>query len=226
MAKTKSRKKTGDEKDISASYNRFKEFDGKAYTGVTVGRGHKWNYDKGVWRDAKITPDLWAISYAVTKRRAGHAPKGSGATVGTDYHWYILAHQHVEKLNADDYSTVMTGFKFKIAHRRADKENWNASAQSQRKHMIAFLEGMIAHLKEKPLELSVTLGKKSYEGEALPIAETRTDHGFQAYDIVLNNESAGIARRLKSGWKLDAVPDQKLGKAIGKALEEAIETQT
>lgn len=44
---------------------------------------------------SKITPDLWTISYAVTKRRAGRAPKGSGVPVGTEYHWYIVAHQHV-----------------------------------------------------------------------------------------------------------------------------------
>ena len=29
----------------------------------------------------------------VTKRRAGHAPEGSGVPVGTEYHWYIVAHR-------------------------------------------------------------------------------------------------------------------------------------
>ena len=43
-------------------------------TGVQIGRGHHWNYDKGDWKETKITPDLWEISYAVTKRRVGHAP--------------------------------------------------------------------------------------------------------------------------------------------------------
>src|SRR5687768_15628500 len=68
-------------KEISASYDRFKFQQGKFYTGMQVGRSHKWFYDKGEWKDTKITPDLWRISYAVTKRRAGKAPKGSGAAV-------------------------------------------------------------------------------------------------------------------------------------------------
>ena len=28
--------------------------------------------------------------------------------VGTEYHWYILAHQNVEKLNANDYTTSLS----------------------------------------------------------------------------------------------------------------------
>jgi hypothetical protein len=30
------------------------------------------------------------------------APEGSGVPVGTEYHWYVLAHQNVRKLNAND----------------------------------------------------------------------------------------------------------------------------
>ena len=75
----------------------------------------------------KITPDLGEIRYAVTKRRVGKALKGSGAPVGTGYHWYILAHQEVIKLNADDYTTVLSGLKYKIAHKRAAKGSWSAS---------------------------------------------------------------------------------------------------
>jgi hypothetical protein len=73
-------------KDRSAGYNKFKEFNGKLYTGVQIGRGHHWNYDKGDWKETKITPDLWEISYAVTKRRVGKAPETSGVPVGTEYH--------------------------------------------------------------------------------------------------------------------------------------------
>jgi hypothetical protein len=32
------------------SYNSPKEFEGKRYTGMKIGRSHKWNYDKGVWK--------------------------------------------------------------------------------------------------------------------------------------------------------------------------------
>ncbi|WP_242457672.1 hypothetical protein [Pedobacter sp. BS3] len=107
-------------KDRSTTYNKFKNFEGKQYTGMQIGRSHHWEYDQGDWKETKITPDLWEISYAVTKRRKGHgAPEGSGVPVGTEYHWYILAHQTARKLNANDYSTAMSGLKFKLAHKRA-----------------------------------------------------------------------------------------------------------
>lgn len=44
-------------KDVRRSYNVQKEFDGERYTGMQVGRSHKWNYAKGVWRETKVTPD-------------------------------------------------------------------------------------------------------------------------------------------------------------------------
>jgi hypothetical protein len=126
--------------DVAATYDAFKEFEGRRYTGMRVGRGHKWNYDPGVWTEKKVTPDQWEIHYAVTKRRVGKAPEGSGVPVGTGYHWYILAHQNVTKLNANEYTTSLTGMKFKLAHRRADKGTWNASVQAQRRRLITILK--------------------------------------------------------------------------------------
>jgi hypothetical protein len=208
------------DKDVAKSYNRFKEFNGKAYTGMSVGRSHKWNYDQGEWRETKITPDLWGISYAVTKRRAGHAPIGSGASVGTDYHWLILAHQNVEKLNADDYSTEMTGLKFKIAHRQGGKEKWNVSAKTQRKHLIEFLSQMIEQLKQEPLPLEFEFDGHLYKGNALPIQQTAHDGIYDIYEITLNDKTLGLARRLKSGWKMELLADKKLVGFIGKAIDE------
>src|ERR687883_1240654 len=125
--------------DLAVSYNEFKEHEGQRYTGMKIGRSHKWYYDQGEWKEKKITPDLWQISYAVTKRRAGRAPEGSGVPVGTEYHWYILAHQNVNKINANDYTTSMTGLKFKIAYKKAETGKWSATPQTQRKRMISFL---------------------------------------------------------------------------------------
>jgi hypothetical protein len=68
--------------------------------------------------------------------------------VGTAYHWYILAHQHVAKQTANDYTTSLTGLKFKIAHKRAGRENWSATPRTQRKRMIMFLRGVIADLEK------------------------------------------------------------------------------
>jgi len=135
--------------DPAISYNDFKEYEGQRYTGMKIGRSHKWNYDQGVWTEKKITPDLWQIGYAVTKRRAGRAPEGSGVPVGTGYHWYIVAHQNTTKQTANDYTTSLTGLKFKIAHQRAGSEKWSATPRTQRKRMIMFLRSVIADLEKQ-----------------------------------------------------------------------------
>jgi hypothetical protein len=145
--------------DAAVSYDEFKEYEGRKYTGMKVGRSHKWYYDAGEWKEKKITPDLWEISYAVTKRRAGRAPEGSGVPVGTEYHWYILAHQNVSKLNANDYTTSLAGLKFKIAHKRADTEKWSATPKTQRKRMIKFLHDVIKQLEEQSDEEPKTVRK-------------------------------------------------------------------
>src|SRR5438046_1160507 len=133
-------------KSLTKTYNEYKVFEGKQYTGMKIGRTHRWLYDQGEWKEKKTTPDCWEFSYAVTKRRVGHAPEGSGVPVGTEYHWYILAHQNVRKLDANDYSTSMTGVKFKLAHKRADQDKWSASPQVQRRHLVKILKEMIEHL--------------------------------------------------------------------------------
>jgi hypothetical protein len=134
--------------DVAATYDAFKEFEGKRYTGMRVGRSHTWHYDSGEWKEKKITPDQWEIHYSVTKRRAGKAPEGSGVPVGTSYHWYILAHQNVTKLDANDYSTSLTGVKVKLAHRRSGTGKWSASVSAQRKHLVRVLREMIEQLEQ------------------------------------------------------------------------------
>jgi len=94
----------GAKSDPAVSYDEFMEFEGQRYTGMKIGRSHRWHYDRGDWKEKKITPDLWQVSYAVTKRRAGRAPEGSGVPVGTEYHWYIVAHQNTAKQTANDYT--------------------------------------------------------------------------------------------------------------------------
>ena len=127
-------------KGISNGYNQYKQFEGRKYTGMRVGWGHKWYYNRGEWREKKIMPDKWEFSYAVNKTRATEAPEGSGVPVGTEYHWYILAHQNVRKLDANNYTTSMTGIKYKLAHKRADKGEWSATDNAQRKQLIQILE--------------------------------------------------------------------------------------
>jgi hypothetical protein len=57
-AKKSSAKKSAVKKDLSKSYDEFKTFEGQQYQGMKVGRSHKWHYDKGDWKETKITPDL------------------------------------------------------------------------------------------------------------------------------------------------------------------------
>lgn len=56
--------------------NEYKEFEGKQYYGMKVGRSHKWYYDRGEWKEKKITPDKWEFTFHVNKRRSGKAPEG------------------------------------------------------------------------------------------------------------------------------------------------------
>ena len=100
-------------------------------------------------KEDKITPDKWEFTYSVKKTRAGQAPEGSGVPVGTEYHWYILAHQNVRKLDANSYTTSMTGLKYKLAHRRAEKEKWNATDNTQRKRLIQILQELVDQLKKE-----------------------------------------------------------------------------
>jgi hypothetical protein len=185
---------------------------------MKIGRSHKWYYDKGEWKETKITPDLWEITYAVTKRRAGRAPEGSGVPVGTEYHWYILSHQHVRKLNANDYTTSMSGLKFKLAHRRADSEKWNTTLKTQRKRLIALLQDMIKQLQKEPVPLSFKYRDTVYKGEAMPITQTCKEKKCYEYDVLLNNENIGIIHNTDKGWKMKNIEDKQFIEAIGTAL--------
>lgn len=160
-----SRRKEAPAKDLAASYNSFKTFHGRQYTGMKVGRAIKWHYDKGVWKDKKISPDKWEISFEVQKHRAGHAPEGSGAPVGTEYHWYIMAHQVVKKLDANTYSTDMNGVKFKVSHKRSNKEHWSLNDKAQRKQLIKILK---AYIEELELEPAGPPGEELAEIKAAP----------------------------------------------------------
>src|SRR5437762_706290 len=48
-ARTSHGEKQSLDDEVAATYDAFKEFEGRRYTGMRVGRGHKWNYDPGVW---------------------------------------------------------------------------------------------------------------------------------------------------------------------------------
>ncbi len=211
-------------KDITASYNAFKDYKGQFYTGMKVGRSHKWNYDKGIWKETKITPERWELVYDVIKRRAGHAPKGSGVPVGTAYHWFILSHQYVEKLNADDYTTSMIGLKFKLAHKRAINNKWSASDATQRKHLIGILKSFIEELESEPektvpIQLDFEYKSKRYTGVAVPVMSSCSEGSCMQLDLRLNNKHLGVIRSTKDGWRMTGMK-QGIVTAIGEQINQ------
>jgi hypothetical protein len=141
-------------KDISKGYIEYKEFQGRKYTGMRVGGTHHWYYDKGEWKERKVAPDKWEFTYYTNKRRAWQAPEGSGVPVGSEYHWYILAHQNVRKLDANSYTTSMTGLKYELAHKRVDKVKWSSTDNAQKEQLIRIFEGLIAQLKGEMVEVA------------------------------------------------------------------------
>jgi hypothetical protein len=178
-------------KDLAAGYDHYKFFKGKQYTGMAVGRSHKWYYDKGIWLDKKITPDKWLINFEVTKRRAGHAPEGSGVPVGTEYHWFILSHQLVKKLNANDYSTKMNGYKFKIAHKRSNKDKWNISDKTQKNHLIKVLKEFIKELEAGSTEEFVA----SEQNMVKPAKKIATKKAMKPKDRLAKTRSSSVKRK-------------------------------
>lgn len=217
MPGTRSKQKAADanghDPDIAAGYNRFKTYNGTQYTGMKVGRSHKWYYDKGEWRETKVTPDRWEITYSVTKRRAGKAPEGSGVPVGTGYHWFILAHQFVHKLNANDYSTSMTGIKLKLAHMWAGSGKWNRSEAGKRRFLIEVLEGFIEELRHEPeasevVPLDFTYKQKQYQGFAVPLPDACHDGVCDRLDVILNDKHYGVLKCTEHGWRMTNVKPQ------------------
>jgi len=134
----------------TVAYDDLKEFRGQVYTGMPIGGTHVWEYPHGVWQERKVAPDRWVFSFLSEKKRARRAPEGSGALPGTQYHWFILAHQRVRKVDENTYETVMEGVKYKVAHRRPHWRGWSTEYPDQepeREILIRILEEQLAELK-------------------------------------------------------------------------------
>jgi len=137
--------------DNRKKYDELKEFDGQVYTGMEVGGHHDWNYPDGEWNETKVAPDRWTFTFTSNKGRMRSAPKGSGADVGSKFHWFIVADQKAVKTDENTYKTVMSGVKFKVGHARP---NWKAWSYDYNKEcyediVIEFLKRMITELEEK-----------------------------------------------------------------------------
>ncbi len=85
------------------AFDDLKTYQGQVYSGMSIGSTHVWDYPHGVWQEQKVAPDRWVFTFRSGKKRARKAPEGSGALPGTQYHWFILAHQRVRKVDQDTY---------------------------------------------------------------------------------------------------------------------------
>src|SRR2546430_16900626 len=99
---------------------------------MAVGGEHTWLYPNGLWKETKVAPDRWDFTFSAIKERERSAPPGSGVPVGTQYHWYVLADQRVRKIDADSYTTIMSGVKYKIAHKRPHWRKWSSEYPDQK----------------------------------------------------------------------------------------------
>lgn len=134
-----------------ARYGEAKRHEGRTYRGMRVGGVHRWSYPDGEWTERKVAPDRWEVTFTSLKRRKRRAPARSGAETGSGYHWLIVAHQWVEKLDANTYSTQMEGAKYLVAFRKPGWPVWNTQFRNAKRHArertIAALEAEIARLK-------------------------------------------------------------------------------
>jgi len=133
-------------------YNQLKVYNGQKYSGMSVGGSHHWHYLNAEWLEKKVKPDEWDIRFTAVKRRHNPAPQGSGAGIGTGYHWFIVADQVVKKLDKDSYQTEMIGKKFKVGHKRPYWRKWSYEYPQQKPYkqqVIDLLKRAIEQLEKE-----------------------------------------------------------------------------
>ena len=151
------------------SFDAPKTWHGRTYTGMKVGRGHHWDYE-GKWVERKLGPDLWEVDFVATKTRKGKgAPEGSGAPVGTEYHWFLApVAQSARKLDANTYETRMQGFKWKIGFRPATSATgdypWARTGETARQRASRLLEQTLGDLKAEEKAGEPDLAAPELEG--------------------------------------------------------------
>ncbi len=131
-------------------YNSLKTFKNKVYTGMKIGNSHNWNYTNGKWHETKIAPDRWSFQFDSIKTRVQPAPVNTGASINTKFHWYIIADQIATKADANSYTTLMQGVKFKVGHKRPYWKTFSYNYPEQtsyKQRIISFLEEAIRRLK-------------------------------------------------------------------------------
>jgi len=156
-------------------YTDEKEFQGRKYHGMRVGGIHRWSYPDGTWKERKATPSDWGVVFTLHKRRLSKAPRGSGAGVGSEYHWLLVCEQWARKEDANTYSTVMEGKKFLVAFKKPEWPVWNTEFRNQRparEKVIKLLEAYLERLRSQDANHENPWNVETFEGLALDQSET------------------------------------------------------
>lgn len=194
-----------------ARYSDAKEHEGRKYHGMRVGGIHRWSYPDGEWTERKVAPDRWEVTFTSLKRRKRRAPARSGAETGSGYHWLIVAHQWVEKLDANTYSTQMEGAKYLVAFKKPGWPVWNTQFRNAKRHArertIAALEAEIARLKA----LDEAAFEDPHDAKALPelgVTWKEAGEGIGAKPVAPTSRRGRPSRRRTTAPAGAAMPAQ------------------
>jgi hypothetical protein len=173
---------------MGMAYSDEKSYGSAKYHGMKVGGVHHWTYPDGQWSERKVKPDRWEIGFTSLKRRNRRAPSGSGAEVGSGYHWLIVAHQWVDKLDANTYATRMEGCKYLVAFKKPDWPVWNTQFRNAKRHAkektIAALQDMIRRIEASDEDLEDVVDQAALVDLAANFQNEQTERETEAKTVV------------------------------------------
>jgi hypothetical protein len=88
----------------------------------------------------------------------------------------------------------MNGFKFKIAHKRAEKGKWNISDTTQKNHLIKVLKEFIKELEEETTEDFIA----GEENMVKPLKKSTFKKEMKPRDRVAKTKSAALKKKRAS----------------------------
>ena len=135
-------------RETKSTFDTLKTFNGQKYTGMRVGGEHHWNYQNTEWEETKTEPDRWNIRMTSIKSRKVSAPEGSGAPLGTQYDWFLVGRQVVEKINKDEYKTVFEAHKYKLGYKKPYWKQPSYEYQGQKSLIQQQLEALNREIRE------------------------------------------------------------------------------
>jgi hypothetical protein len=202
------------------AYSDAKSYGSARYHGMKVGGVHHWTYPDGQWTERKVKPDRWEVTFTSLKRRNRRAPAGSGAEVGSGYHWLIVAHQWVDKLDANTYATQLEGSKYLVAFRKPDWPVWNTQLRNAKRHAkekaIAALQDMIRRIEESDEDLEDVVDQAALVDLAANFAGERTERATAGSPLPGGDREDAVGGGGKSGK--DAAPGPASDRPRGRQL--------